>query len=763
MLCFLAAQALSQSCDGIITGHVVDADTKQRLTGASVSIPSLGLTQITDDKGDFKFMNVCDASFTLLVTHIDCDDYSTMVNFRNKLHLDITMPHARKTLGDVYVEGQKKIVNTGFAKQLSAKELNEAKGLNISQALSKLNGVTILQTGSTIAKPILHGLHSTRVITINNGVKQEGQQWGNEHAPEIDPFIAGKLSVIKGVDELKYGSDAIGGVILVEPKKLRTTPGASGEINALYSTNNKQQILSGSFEQQVKSLPGFTYRLQSTIKRSADVRTPSYSLNNTAANEVNFSVTTALRKKNLESELFYSYFTSKLGIFTGSHIGNLTDLLAAIASDKPDNIFLNNSSYKIGRPRQEVLHQLVKSTTSLKIEKHKITLQVAFQNNDRSEFDIVRRADNTKPQINLVINTLSEDLIYEHPKLGNISGSIGLSFMQQNNSYRGRYFIPNYDANTAGAFWIEKWQKHKWQVQAGIRADFKNIDTRRIRSSGDTISNNFNFKTIAVSGNIGRDISLNWKTNLGISLSQRAPYVNELLSDGIHHGTATYERGNINLVPEKSTNISLGLSYKNDAKTFESDLLLYNNNINDFIYEQPKPDAPVLTIAGAFPLIEYTSTDAQLTGIDHSFQWQIIPSHLTWINKTALIFARNKSINDWLINIPSQRFTNQFAWDFKDGKKLKESSISIEMSNVLRQTRVPDPKNGVTDYKDPPPGYMLLDMEASTKITMSKKPIILAASLRNLLNTSYREYLNSFRYYTDEMGRNITLKATINL
>ena len=465
----------------------------------------------------------------------------------------------------------------------------------------------------------------------------------------------------------------------------------------------------------------------------------------------------------LESELFYSYFTSKLGIFTGSHIGNLTDLIAAIASDKPNDIYLNNSSYKLGRPRQEVLHQIIKSTTRLKLDKHKFTVQVAFQNNDRSEFDIVRRADNTKPQINLVINTLSEDLTYEHPKMGNVTGSAGLSFMQQNNSYRGRYFIPNYDANTAGAFWIEKWQKHKWQAQAGIRADFKNIDTRRIRSSGDTISNNFNFKTVAASGNVAYDIAHNWKTNFGISLSQRAPYVNELLSDGIHHGTATYERGNINLVPEKSTNISLGLSYKNDAKTFESDILFYNNNINNFIYEQPRPDAPVLTIAGAFPLIEYTSTDAQLTGVDHSFQWKIIPSHLTWINKTALIFARNKRIKDWLINIPSQRFTNQFAWDFKDGKRLKESSISIEMSNVLRQTRVPDPKNGVTDYKDPPPGYTLLDMEASTKIMLAKKPVVLAASIRNLLNTSYREYLNSFRYYTDEMGRNITLKATINL
>jgi iron complex outermembrane receptor protein len=761
-LLLFSTQGFTQNCTGTITGHVVDADTKVRLAGASVSVPELNYAQVTDSKGDFKFNGICDRKLTIIVTHIDCETFTTEIDFKNKYHVDVAMPHARETLGDVYIEAQRKAANEGFVKQLSKKELEQSKGLNLSQALSKINGVTILQTGSTIAKPILHGLHSTRVLTINNGVKQEGQQWGNEHAPEIDPFIAGKLSVVKGVDELQYGSDAIGGVVIVEPKKLRTTAGTNGEINVLYGTNNRQQIVSGNIEQQLKSLPGFTYRLQSTIKRSADVHTANYSLNNTAAKEANFSITTALRKKKIETELYYSYFTTKLGIFTGSHIGNLTDLLEAIAAEKPNDIFLNNSSYKIGRPRQEVLHQLLKSTTTLKLQEHKITLQIAAQNNDRSEFDIVRRANNTKPQINLVLNTLSEDLIYEHPKMGYLTGKVGVSLMQQSNSYRGRYFIPNYTANNAGVFWIEKWQKHQWKVQAGIRGDVKNIDTRRIKSGGDTVSNNFNFKTFASSGSVGYDFSSQWSANLGISLSARAPYVNELLSDGIHHGTATYERGNIELVPEKSTNISLGLTFKNEAKTFESDLLLYNNNINAFIYERPRPESPVLTIAGAFPLIEYTSTNAQLMGVDHSFQWKIIPGNLTWINKTALIFARDKKMNDWLINIPAQRFTNQFAWDFKDGQKLKESSISVEMNNVLRQTRIPDPKNAITDYKDPPPGYTLIGLEASTTIRLAKTPITIATSVHNLLNNSYREYLNSFRYYTDEMGRNITLKATIH-
>src|SRR5688500_11682563 len=148
--------------------------------------------------------------------------------------------------------------------------MEKIKGLVISEALSKINGVTLLQTGSTISKPVIHGLHSNRVLTINNGVRQEGQQWGNEHAPEIDPFIANRLTVIKGVDELRYGSDAIGGVILVEPRALRTTPGHNAESNAVYFTNNRQYVASAIFEQQLKKLPPLTYRLQGSFRKGAN-------------------------------------------------------------------------------------------------------------------------------------------------------------------------------------------------------------------------------------------------------------------------------------------------------------------------------------------------------------------------------------------------------------------------------------------------------------------------------------------------------------
>ncbi|HSN61896.1 MAG TPA: TonB-dependent receptor, partial [Ferruginibacter sp.] len=208
----------TQDCSLILKGHIEDADTHQKLSGANVIVVELSRELITDDQGDFIFNNLCPGNYTIRVSHADCETYEQKINLTKNRHLDIDLPHAKNTLSEVTLISQKGSSGTGIKKELSSREMDENKGQSLAETLSRMNGVTMLQTGSTISKPIIHGLHSNRILTINNGVRQEGQQWGNEHAPEIDPFIAGKLLVIKGVDELKYGSDAIGGVILVEPR-----------------------------------------------------------------------------------------------------------------------------------------------------------------------------------------------------------------------------------------------------------------------------------------------------------------------------------------------------------------------------------------------------------------------------------------------------------------------------------------------------------------------------------------------------------------
>jgi iron complex outermembrane recepter protein len=755
----IALMGFSQNCQLRLSGHVEDADTKDKLLSATVLIVELGKQIITDEKGDFIFDNLCAGKYTLQISHIDCQTLKQSINLDRNRHFDLFLPHAKNTLGEAVVIARTETTGAGFKKELAGRELQATRGLIISEALSKINGVTMLQTGSTISKPVIHGLHSSRILTIVNGVRQEGQQWGNEHAPEIDPFIADKLTVIKGVEELRYGSDAIGGVILVQPKPLQNRPGWQGEINTVYFTNNRQYVASGVFEQQLKSFPAFTYRLQGTYKRGANAATPGYRLNNTGSEEKNFSVTAGYTKEHFNTELFYSRFATKVGIFEGSHIGNLTDLQTAIDSDRPDPVFLGKDSYEIGRPSQDVTHQILKSRTQYTKNGHRFVLQLAGQFNQRKEYDIVRDSD--KAQMNLSISTFTEDLSWEHPVQHNFSGVIGISAMQQDNAYAGRYFIPNYQSQTFGGYAIERWQKHKWEVQAGIRYDNKAIATNRLLQNGSSFDEyDFNFSTWAASANVGFKPGERWKLNATFSHSMRAPHVNELLGNGLHHGTATYEEGDLNLSAERALNVGATFAYHNHEHTISAEIHFYSNNIDDFIYRQPVPGEPVLTIAGAFPRIEYRQADAVLNGMDASVV--IKPAkQIEWSSRLAILRAKNKDLDDWLILMPADRVGSELAYLPGDGKFFTKNSLSFEAAHVFEQTRVPDEKNGKFDYKAPPGAYTLLNFQAASTLLIKKFPLTLAVGVRNIFNTAYRDYLNSLRYFTDEMGRNISFRVTI--
>lgn len=759
----MGSYVAAQECTFHLTGHIQDADTRENLTAATITIVELNKRFVTDEAGNFRYVNICPGVYTIQVSHAGCEPVSRSVTVSKTTHVDIFLPHLRNNLKEVIVSADKQIPNTGFRQQVDARAIEASKAFSLADALSKINGVNMLQTGSTISKPVVHGLHSIRLLTINNGVRQEGQQWGSEHAPEIDTYIADRLTVIKGVDELKYGSDAIGGVVLVDPKPIRALPGYSAEINTAYFTNNRQYVVSGIFEQQLKKLAAFSYRVQGTFKKAGNVTTPNYRLNNTGLDEKNFSLTTNWKKQHYNLQAYFSQFQSDIGIFPYSHVGNITDLTDRIARPRPDDVFLGDKTYSIGRPRQEVLHRLFKLKSSFNINGHKINASFAGQYDHRSEFDVVRNPSTTGPQIALALITLGEDLSYEHPAKNNFSGTAGISFTQQDNSYSGRYLIPNYTSSGYGAYAIEKWSKKKFDLEGGIRFDQKSIATERLRYGGQVSDHDFRFSTLASSFNTGYRATPLLKVNAGITLSSRAPHVNELLSGGVHQAAGGYSfiQGNINLKTEKSLNLGLGLNYNNAAKTFLVELNLYNNIINDFIYTQPKPDHPVLTVTGAAPQIAYEQTDAVLRGADLSATYHA-GKHLQFSSAVSVLRARNRLIDDWLILMPPDRLRNEAGFHFTDSRIFKEGYFSAEFVSVFR-ARVPGEENGRQDYKEPPGPYSLLNFNLSSTVSIFRMPVTVGISARNTLNTVYRDYMNSFRYYADEMGRNIIFRLKFPL
>ncbi|HML56783.1 MAG TPA: TonB-dependent receptor [Ferruginibacter sp.] len=750
--------AIAQNCNFRLSGHVEDEDVKDKLTAAVVTIMETGDQRITDARGDFLFENLCAGTYTVQITHVSCDTLIKKISVSKDVHYDFYLPHARKVLGEVVLQSQKSLP-PGIKKELSGEALRNTRGLSLAESLSILNGVTLLQTGATISKPVIHGLHGSRILTINNGVRQEGQQWGNEHAPEIDPYIADKLTVIKGVDELMYGSDAIGGVVLVQPRPLRFSPGVQTEWNSGYFTNNRQMVFSGIAEFTPFTRNRWAFRLQGTHKRGANVKTPDYRLNNTAMKETGLSFTAGYNGGAFTSELFYSAFTTALGIFEGAHIGNLTDLLTAIESNKPDAVYLGENTYTIERPRQEVEHHLVKWKGRYTHRGHSFQATLAAQFNNRQEYDVVRSNNNT-PQMDLFIRTFSQDLVWEQPTRKGFKGTAGLSFTQQKNSYNGRYFIPNYFAYTLGGFYLEKWKKHRWELQGGVRFDHKSVETSRLRFGGTVIDNDFRFNTLAGSLNVLYTVHPRWVIQTSASLSSRAPYVNELLSDGIHHGAATYEKGKLDLVPEKSLHLSTGVTYNSTNRAFQAEVLLFSHYIRDFIYRKPVPDSPVLTIAGAFPQVVYSQTHALLQGADASFQWSVVPA-ISWTAKMSLLYAKDRRANDWLIGMPANRYTTGVTYQVKDSKHWKQTRLTLDGEHVTRQTRIPDETLAPADYKLPPEAFTLMNLHFSTTRHIGAVPVTVRISVRNLLNTTYRQYLNSMRYFTDEMGRNVGIHLNV--
>ncbi|MFN8245065.1 MAG: TonB-dependent receptor [Ferruginibacter sp.] len=760
-------QFIQAQCTLRFSGQVTDADTKERLEGASIRIMESGQVMITDKQGKFSFEGLCPGHYDVVISHIGCGTITTHIHIRDDFSKEFLMPHASSQLSSVTVVGN--LPSRLSKDDLKGRQLEAARGLSLGESLQKINGVSVLQTGSSIYKPVIHGLHSNRVIILNNGIRQEGQQWGNEHAPEVDPYIANRLSVIKGASSLRYGADAIGGVVLVEPKLLRATPGMGGEINLAAFSNNRMGVVSGILEGNPVGIPAFSWRAQGTLKRGGNAKTPDYWLDNSGLEEYNFSLTAGWKKAGWGTELFFSQFNTKLGIFSGSHIGNVSDLMTAISSGVPPDYVKNAGfSYTIGRPFQQVQHNLIKSKTFINTGKiGRLNILASWQYNNRKEYDKKRfQSSDNAAQLDLSIGTASLDVVWDHFTYKRFRGTIGTTGFYQNNAYSLRLFIPNYRSAGGGVFWIEKWEKGRWLIDGGIRFDHRSIfdiNTNTGRNFQD-----LNYQSVSYNAGITHTLKDGVQLNVSVSSAWRAPSINELYSDGLHHGAARLEKGDSSLVPERANTLSAGFTLKQGR--WDIDLGVYAKWISDFIYLEPVYP-PQLTIRGAFPSFRYTQTNARLTGIDASVAYEVT-HHINWNARASILRAWNRRAGEWLIQMPADRYETELSYDFHNGKQFRESYMKLSVQHILKQTRVPvtgnielqnpdGTKYLASDYAPPPPAYTLLNIEAGTQLAVAKHIISLTLSVNNLLNTRYREYMNAFRYYADEMGRNISLRMKV--
>jgi iron complex outermembrane receptor protein len=756
---------LNSLCNSTLEGKILDDHDRTVLEYASIYIVELQRGTTSDLKGNYLIKNLCDTIYTIQISHIGCEPIELKIRINGKTIQDFYPEHHTEELNKAEVFGEKILDQTTQSKiSVKPEKLEQAKGFSLGRSLKSIPGVNIMSNGNSIAKPMIHGLHSNRVLILNNEIRQEGQQWGVEHAPEIDPFIAGELSVVKGANSVRYGSDAIAGVIIVNPKKLEYKPGLRGELNLIGMSNGRSGTVSSILEGSFKKLNYFSWRVQGTMKQNGTIHAPNYFLINTGLKEYNFSYQLNYIKKKYGAEIFYSQFNTKIGIFSASHIGNLTDLERAFNSPVP--LETGDFTFQINRPYQAIEHELLKAKFYLNTgDNSKISFIYGRQYNLRNEFDKHRPLNDSLAELNLPdlhyeITTQTLDVLWNHRLSKHIFGVVGSNLMNQGNTYKGRALIPNFRNNTGGIFLIERFKHQLFEIEAGIRYDYKKLQAYRYQyiSAGEyeLVSPIHEFDNY--SGNIGvifkPDSNLNASLNIGTAW--RSPSINELYSSGLHHGAAAMEYGNDQLKTENSASLVLSIRYSPSKKIyFESDL--YYNNMNDFIYRNPL-DEPVLTIRGAFPAFEYTQTDAILKGGDFFLKYLIHPQ-LELSTKYSILRAWNKTANDWLVMMPADQGEIEITYRLKNSKKMFDSYISVSSNYVNKQWRVPSN----SDFVAPPNAYYLFDLNTSTTLLLGKQPLTIGFSVLNLLNNTYRDYMDRFRYFTDAIGRNYTLRIKIPL
>lgn len=759
LVCFLGLNSVvgqidSDECSLTLKGKVTDTHDGTDLSYSSIYILELQKGVAADDRGKFSLTNLCQGEYTVIVMHIGCEPDTSIIDLKESMSIKFDLEHHAEELGQTnvfaYREPKKEEV-------MSAHRMindNLSSMTSIAALSSTVNGVSMLQSGSNVAKPVIHGLHSNRIIMVNNDVALEGQNWGIEHAPEIDPFSAERLTVVKGASALRYGTSAIGGTIIALPDEPGSLDQLNGQVYLGAASNNRKGLaafkLNGRFEQFKK----WNFGIQGSAKKSGNVKTPRYYLNNTAMEEYNYSWTVGYLNKGFASTVHYSQFNSDIGVFSGAHIGNLTDLETAIASEEPRPEDKGDFSYAIDRPYQHVEHETIQWKNELERERGKWQLVVARQFNLREEYDkhLPRgfTSDESLPEFAINLESYTGSLVYEAKEKNNFQYEAGINAITQINRLRGRRsFIPAYTANGLGAYAALSYDKGYWETNFGARIEQKNYDAEIVEQR--QVNNvQKRFLTPAVTAELVYNRFKLIDLGLNYTFSQRAPGINELFSDGIHHGVAAIEYGDESLNPESSQKVSGSLFYKSKNKKTDIDVTIYSNWIADFIYLQPQEAA--LTIRGAFPVYQQQQTDAFLSGVDLGWN-QEITKHLAFDFNGSYLYAQNESENKPLIFMPANRIYGGFVYTFNSSQAFYKPFIQVGLNHVFEQKRVPLDE----DFAEAPSAYSLLLLRMGSTMAIGKYNVIIDVTIENLTNTVYRDYMNRFRYYSDEMGRNISV------
>src|SRR5664280_647399 len=745
-----------------LTGRITDQKTGEAIAGATIYIPELKTGAIADGNGAYSIDNLPKATVIVQVSFLGYKSVVEKIDLSKNTTGNFVLEQAITEMNEVVVTGTLRATeitrNPIPMVTLVKKDLQQNLSTNIIDAIAKLPGVSAVTTGPNGSKPFIHGLGYNRVLTLFDGVRQEGQQWGDEHGIEVDENAVDRIEIIKGPASLTYGSDALAGVVNLLPAP--PVPGGTvkGSAETYFETNNG---LIGASAVLAGNKNGLIFGGVISHKQATDYQNKyDGRVYGTAFNETDLSGYVGLNKAWGYSDLNFSLFDDLQEIPDGSRDSLTRKFTKQITEADTFRPIVSNAelnSYKITPLHQHVQHYRIYLSNNFILGEGKLGVILGYQQSIRREFSHPQYPD--IPGLYLDLKTFTYDVKYSIPEKDGWTGTIGLNGMYQQNTNKGTEFvIPDYNQFDIGPFVMAEKTIGKLDLSAGAR-----YDTRVFRNDAmytlpnpqtgfdmqvtvpDTALSNrpfYSFKHTfsGISASFGATYNITKKllVKANIARGYRAPNIAEISANGVHPGTLIYQIGNTAFKPEFSLQKDLGISYRSDH--ISGNLDLFNNTITNYIFNQKllNRKGQDSVIVKGNQTFKFQQAKAQLNGFDanldiHPYDW------LHFENSISVTYALNKGGNGmhvtdsskYLPLIPPLHTNTELRANFKSkSKHFSSLYLKIGLEYYARQNRVYLADNTET----PTPGYVFYNAGIGTDITNNKGKVLVSI---NILAVSY--------------------------
>ncbi len=722
MLVCTAGAAWTQN----FSGTVVD-EKQAPLPTVNIVIPALKRGTVTDIAGNFKFEKLPAGIYAVQFSHIGYKTENRDVNLsQGNVTLTVKLQVTALTMSRVTVTAKPQATDVLSSPQsvtiVDGPQLERQRGQSIMQSIENNPGVSTFATGTNIVKPVIRGLTSQRVLVVTDGIRQEGNQWAEEHGPEIDALDVDRIEVVRGPNSVLYGSDALGGVVNIIkgeiPSAEEGAPLLAGKLLLNGFSNNHQTagalMLSGA-----SGIWG--YRANVSARNGGDISTPAGKLFNSGAQELNGSGMIGAEGAWGSVMFDYSRFGQELQI----HEDPAEDPTAT--------------------PFQKIQHDRVHLHGHLPFSALRLEVDGGWQRNDRKEFEEENAAT---PVLNLLLKTSTLDVKAHHQPLGPIFGTFGISLMQQNHkSPSEEQLIPTYDLNNIGGFIYEELSLNKVNLSAGLRYDARRMEVQANDELGvEAQTRDYN----AFTGTAG----LVWRATEPLALALnagrgwRAPTPFELFVNGVHEGTVRYEIGDNRLRPESSLSLDLAVRYASNR--WHGEIAVFRNQIDRYIFIAP---AGAEDPESGFPIYRHQQADATLIGTELAVEAQA----LKWLILTGgvdLIRGANDETNNPLPLLPANRL--------KLGARLTRAALGgLKNPYFAFNAKIVAAQNRVEVFETTTEGYALFDVGLGAEVPLGSDKLAVDLAVENFFNKAYRDHLNRYKLYAFNPGRNVTLKVSL--